>query len=475
MATSSVSSSISSGGINVDAIVSGLMTIERLPLDQLTQKQTSFQSKITALGTLQSKVDALQTAAKNLGSSSTSSLATFKTTSSDSNIFSATAASTAVAGTYSLSVTSLAESQKLVAAGQTSSTAAIGTGTATVVTFDLGTISGGTLTNGIYTGASFTSAGTTANITIDSSNNTLQGIRDAINAANLGVTASIVNDGSGTPYRLTLSSNDTGIASSIKISTDGADASIDSLLAHDPAGVQNLAETVTASNAQFSVNGIDITKTSNVVSDAIDGVTLTLKQLTTSPATLTVERDTAGVTTAATALVTAYNDLYTAMKNTTAYKSGSALAGDRTLQSLQIQMREIAATAVSSGTLTNLFEIGINFKSDGTMQLDSTKLETAMNNNFDDVAALFNSTTGFGTRFESWAKGVVGGGGVFESQTSSWNNSIKQLTVQIDAMEVRMASMENMFRQQYSSLNSLLANMQSTSAYLSQQLTKTGG
>lgn len=451
------------------------MTIARLPLDQLTKKQSSYQSKITALGTLQSKVDALQTAARNLGSSSSSTLTSFKTTSSDSSIFSATAGSTAVAGTYSLEVTSLAQSQKLVAAGQTSSTTAIGSGAATVVTFDFGTISGGTLTNGVYTGASFTPSGTTANVTIDSSNNTLQGIRDAINGANLGVTASIVNDGSGTPYRLALSSNETGIASSIRITTDGADAGITSLLAHDPAGTQNLAETATASNAQFSVNGIDITKTSNVVTDAIEGVTLTLKQITTTPASLTVERDNAGVTTAATALVTAYNDLYSAMKNTTAYKSGSALAGDRTLQSLQVQMREIAATAVGSGNLTNLFEVGISFKSDGTMQLDSSKLSTAMNNSFADVAALFNSSTGFATRFEDWAKGVVGGGGTFESQTTSWNNTIKQLAVQIDAMEVRMTSLESMYRQQYSSLNSLLASMQSTSAYLSQQLTSNGG
>jgi len=125
--------------------------------------------------------------------------------------------------------------------------------------------------------------------------------------------------------------------------------------------------------------------------------------------------------------------------------------------------------------LTNLFEVGINFKSDGTMQLDSTKLATAMDNNFNDVATLFNSTTGFGTRFESWAKGVIGGGGTFESQTTSWNNSIKQITIQIDAMEVRMSSLENMYRQQYSSLNSLLASMQSTSSYLSQQLTSNGG
>ena len=463
-------SSISSGSIDVDAIVSGLMTIERQPLTTLQKKESSYQSKITALGTLKSKVDAFQTAARNLGSSSSSSLLGFKSTASDSSILSATAGSSAVAGTYSLTVTSLAQSQKLVAAGQTSSTAAIGDGTSTVVTFDFGTISGGTLTNGVYSGASFTSSGTTATVTIGSSNNTLQGIRDAINAADIGVTASIVNDGSGTPYRLALSSDSTGVSNSIKISTDGANASISSLLAHDPAGTQNLAETVTASNAKFTVNGIAISKPGNTVSDAIEGVTLNLSKVGSS--SLTVERDTAAVSTAVSALVTAYNDLYTGMKNSSAYKSGSALAGDRTLQSLQTQMREIAATAVGSGTLTNLFQVGINFKSDGTMQLDSSKLSSAMDTNFNDVATLFNGSTGFGTRFENWAKGVIGGGGTFESQTTSWNNSIKQITTQMDALEVRMKNLENMYRQQYSSLNSLLANMQSTSAYLTQQLSK---
>lgn len=467
--------SVNAGSIDVDAIVTGLMSIERQPLTALQRKESSFQSRITAIGTLQSKVDALQTAAKNLGNSSTSSLLAFKTTSSDSSILSATAGTAAAAGTYSLAVTRLAQSQNLVAAGQPSSSIAIGSGSATVVTFDLGTISGGTLTNGIYSGASFASGGSSASITLDAGNNTLQGIRDAINGANLGVTASIVNDGSGTPYRLALSSNNSGVNHSIKITTDGADAAITSLLANDPAGTQNLVETVTAGNAQFSVNGIAISKTSNVVTDAIEGVTLTLKQVTTTPAVLTVEKDTAGVNTAVSALVTAYNDLYSAMKNSTAYKSGSALAGDRSLQSLQIKMREIAATAVGSGSLTNLFEVGIGFKADGSMQLDESKLTGAINANFNNVAALFNGATGFATRFEAWAGSVIGSGGVFESQTSNWNNSIKQINSQIDALEIRLSSLEKSFRQQYSALNSLLSSMSSTSAFLAQQLTKTGG
>ncbi|MBI5007548.1 MAG: flagellar filament capping protein FliD [Nitrosomonadales bacterium] len=464
-----VTSATSGASVDVDSIVKGLMSLERIPLDKLNSKETSYQAKLTALGTLKGKVAALQTAAQALNSSSSSTLAAFKATSSDTSVLSASASSTAVAGTYSLAVTSLAQSQKLVAAGQVSSTAAIGDGTSTVVTFDFGTISGGTLTNGVYTGATFNSGGTTANITINSGNNTLQGIRDAINTANIGVTATIVNDGSGTPYRLALSSNNSGVSNSIKISTDGANAAITGLLAHDPAGTQNLAETVTAKNAVFSVNGIGITKTSNTVTDAIEGVTLTLSK-ESATANLTVERDTTAVSTAVASFVTAYNELYTAMKNSFAYKSGSALAGDTTLRSLQSQMREIAATAASGGTMSNLFEVGVSSKADGTLQLDSGKLSTAMSTSFSDVAKLFNSTTGFATRFDTWSTSALAFDGAFANRTNSINQSIKAIATQRTAMEARLDSIEKRYRTMYSSLNVTLASMNQTSAYLTQQL-----
>ncbi|MBU0623083.1 MAG: flagellar filament capping protein FliD [Gammaproteobacteria bacterium] len=466
-----VSSATSGFSIDVDAIVNGLMSVERIPIDRLTTKETSFQAKLTALGTFKSKMSALQTAAQSLSSSSSSTLLGFKTTSSDSSVVTASASSTATAGTHSISVTTLAQAQKLVAAGQTSSTAAIGDGTSTVVTFDFGTISGGTLTDGVYSGASFTSGGTTANITIDSSNNTLQGIRDAINAADIGVTASIVNDGSGTPYRLALSSESSGVSNSIKISTDGANAAITGLLAHDPAGTQNLAETVTATNAVFTVDGISISKTSNTVTDALEGVTLTLGK-ENSTATLTIARDTTAVTSAATSFVTAYNDLYTSMKNSFAYKSGSALAGDSTLRTLQSEMRQIVATAASGGTLSNLFEIGISAKSDGTLQLDSAKLNTAIGSDFDSVASLFNSATGFATRFDTWSTAALAYDGAFANRTSSINQTLKTISTQKDSMEVRMDSLEQMYRRQFSSLNMALASMNQTSTYLTQQLAK---
>ncbi len=463
-----------STGIDVNAIVTALMSVERQPITRLATKETGVQAKITALGLIKSKVGSFQTAVKALGSSNASSLSAFKATSSDTAVFSASASSTAVAGTYALEVTKLAQSQKLVAAGQASSTAAISDGTATTVTFDFGTISGGTLTGGVYTGATYTSNGVaTPPITIDSTNNTLAGIRDAINAAAMGVTASIINDGSGTPYRLSLSSNSSGVSKSLKITTSGGDGTINTLLAHDPGGLpaaQHLVQNVAAQNANFTVNGIAITKTSNSVTDAIDGVTLTLNKETTAPATLTVARDTTAVTDAVTAFVKAYNDVYSAAKNSSTYKSKSALEGDATLRSIQAELRSIAAAAVTGGTLTQMFDAGLSFTATGTLQLDSAKLSNAMGTNFNDVASLFNSTTGYATKFEAWATTALAVDGTFAIKTTGFNNTIKEIGKQRDTLELRMTNLEKQYRTTFSSLNVVLSRMSQTSAYLSQQL-----
>jgi len=183
-------SAISAGSIDVNAIVSQLMIVERQPLNALQTKETSYQSKITALGLIKSKMSDFQTALQSLGSSSSSSLLAYKANSSDSTVFSATASSSATAGVYSLNVTKLAQAHKLAAAGQLSDTTAISS-TASTVTFSVG--------------------GTNTDIAI-AAGATLQDMRAAINAAGIGVTATIINDGSATPYRLALSANNSGLS-----------------------------------------------------------------------------------------------------------------------------------------------------------------------------------------------------------------------------------------------------------------------
>jgi len=183
---------ISATNLDVNSIVSQLMAVERQPINKLNAKEGGFQAKLSAYGSVKGAVSSFQTAVQGLNS--VGKFQALTATPSDASVFSATATRIATAGTYSLEVSSLAQAQKLVAAGQTSSTAAVGAGAATTVTFDFGTISGGTLANGIYSGAAFASNGSgTKSITTDSSNNSLQGIRDAINTAQMGVSNSLTS------------------------------------------------------------------------------------------------------------------------------------------------------------------------------------------------------------------------------------------------------------------------------------------
>ena len=208
----------------------------------------------------------------------------------------------------------------------------------------------------------------------------------------------------------------------------------------------------------------------------MQGVTLTLKNLTTTPATLNVARDTAAVSTAAASFVETYNALVSELKTRSAYGStGTAapvLAGDNTVRQMLDQLRGIFSTPASGGTLTYLSEVGITTQAGGTLKLDSSKLVSAMTSNFSDVANLFSSATGFATRMDAWATSVVHPGGLIDSRTQSLNSSIKGYTDQIDKLELRMTALQKQYTTTYSNLNVLLSNMNATSTYLTQQFSQ---
>ena len=454
MVTTSKASS-NGGTLDVQSLVSQLMAIERQPIDKLNTKVTSYQSKISSFGTLKGLASGFQTAVQGLKTS----LSGFSATASDTSVFSASAASTAAAGSYSVNVTTLAKANKLAAAGQLSDTAPIGAGVSTV-RFTVGT--------------------TDTDIAI-AAGATLQDIRTAINAANVGVTATIVNAGGGTPYRLALSSNSTGLSNAINKITvlTGGDADINNLLAYNPtenapapAPVVPMAQTVAAANADFTINGIQIIKSSNTITDAIDGVTLTLSKEAT-PATLTVARDTSAIRTAAAGFVDAYNALTSQLKSRSAYGNATTaapvLAGDGTVRIMLDQLRGIFLTGASGGTLTTLSQVGFSTQADGTLKLDSSKLTTAMSNDFADVTNLLSSATGYATRLDTWATSVVQIGGLIDARTTSLNASITEYNARISKLEVRMTFLQKQYTTTYSRLNSLLASMDNTSAYLTQQ------
>lgn len=396
---------ISSPGIgsnlDVNGIVSQLMQIEQRPLTLLNTKEANFQAELTAYGSVKGALSSFQNAVRGL--SDVSKFTALKSSSSDSTIASASASSIASAGDYSVNISKLAQPQKLLASGQSTTTAAIGTGTSTTLTFDLGTVSGGTFTaynsalgtGGTYSGSTFTSNGTgTKTVTIDSTNNSLAGIRDAINSADVGVKASIINDGGTSPYRLVISSETAGVANSVKIGVSGEQDLVD-LLAHDPAGTQALQETVTAQNTEMTVDGVLVSKAGTTVTDVIPGVTLTA--LKTGATTISVSRDTASVKSAVESFVKAYNDVNKTLKDSSAYdpstKQSAILQGDYTIQSIRNKLRSILNQPLSgSSTLNSLSQVGVSFQKDGTLALDSAKLQSAIDNNFDDIAGVFAAT-----------------------------------------------------------------------------------
>jgi flagellar hook-associated protein 2 len=367
------------------------MAVEQRPVNVLDKKVSVFQAKLSALGTLKGALSTFQTSVKDL--SSLSKLMAMTGTMGDPAVATVSAGSKAAAGTYSIEVLKLAQAQKLAAAGQASSSAPIGAGT---ISFDMGTISGAydPATNS-YPNGDFTSAGAgIKTVVIDPSNTSLAGIRDAINKAGIGVTASIVNDGSASPNRLVLTQQSTGQASSMKISVSG-DAALQTLLNHDPEGVQGLQQTVAAQNAEFKLDGLAVSTATNNAGNVIDGVTLNLTKTNVgTPTSLTVARDTAAVTESVNKFVTAYNAMNKTLTDLTSYneatKTGAVLNGDATARSMQSQLRAILTAPVATGgtAFTVLSEIGVTVKG-GVMAVNSDKLKKAIDTNFDDIASLF--------------------------------------------------------------------------------------
>ena len=374
--------------LDVNGIVSQIMALERRPLTVLDTKEAKYQAQLTAYGSLKGALSSFQSAVAALASPARFSAVTASF--ADTTVATATASSAAAAGSYSVEVQTLAQSHKLKSATFAATSTTVGTGTLTI---RFGTYSGGTFTLNPDQAAQ--------TISVDASESSLAGVRDAINTANAGVSASIVNDGSGN--RLIIASKDTGVANALKITVEDDDlANTDnaglSQLAYDAStgGTTNLTQTFAAQNATAVIDGIAITKASNTISDAIEGVTLNLlKANTPSATTLTVTRDTAGIQAAVQSFVSAYNDLNKIVTDLSKYdaanKRSSTLTGDATVRSVQTQLRGVFNTTLSTagGGLTALSNIGISFQKDGTLKLDSSKLTTALSDSTKDVSTLF--------------------------------------------------------------------------------------
>jgi flagellar hook-associated protein 2 len=465
-------------GLDLNTLLAGLKTAEQLPLTAIQAQQTSYTSKLSAYGQLNSALSALQTAAAALAKPVLFQGVQANSTAND--VLTATALSTATSATYSVNVTQLSQAQSLAAAGVASTTAPITGSAAATLTLDFGAISGGTLNpaTGKYTGAAFApdSTRTATSITI-AAGSTLAGIRDAINgSATIGVTASIVNDGSATPNRLVLTSKQTGEASSMRIAVTG-DAALSSLLANDPAGVPaaQLQQTAAAQNTKLTVNGIAVTSATNSVAGAVTDVTMTVAKLGTT--TLSVQKDTASAGNAIATFVNAYNSFQSVATKLTAFdatsKSGAVLLGDSTLRNIQVGIRSAMTSAQTDdgSGLTMLSQIGVSFQKDGTLSLDSTKLSAALDKKMSGVANLFSGGTGgFGTKISTLVTGYTDtAGGVLTAATKGINTTLDLLGKQYTATSVRVDATVARYKAQFTQLDVMISSMNQTSSYLKQQ------
>ena len=372
-------------GLDINGLVSQLMALEQRPLSLLNTKEAKLQAQLSAYGSLKGALSSFQSAVAALATPAR--FTAVKASVADGTIFSASAAATASASSYSVEVQTLAQAQKLKSGTFAATSTSVGSGTLTI---QFGTYSGGSFTLNPEKSAK--------TISIASGQASLAGVRDAINAADAGVSASIVNDGSG--YRLVVASKDAGLANALKISVadndanDTDNAGLSQLVYDDTTGgTKNLTETVEAMNATLVIDGIAISKPTNTISDAIEGVTLNLLKAGTT--SLAVAQDTAGTKAAVESFVKAYNDLNKTLTDLSKYdaanKQASILTGDATVRSVQSQLRGLFNTALSSagGGLTTLADIGVTFQTDGTLKLDASKLTAALSDSAKDVSTLF--------------------------------------------------------------------------------------
>ncbi len=391
MATVSSGTLASTGvgsGLDVATIVSKLMAVEQQPLTALNTKETGIQAKISAYGTINSSLSSLQSAMSAL--TVPSNFNAVKASIGDTTVIAGTASSSAQPGNFSIEVTALAQAQKLTSTGFAATTDTVGSGS---ITFQFGTYTAGAFTSNAIKPAQ--------TVTIAAGSSSLSGVRDAINSANIGVTASIVNDGS--TNRLVLTSTDTGSANALKITVSDDDAAnIDaaglSRLAYDAStgGTANMTQSVAARNSQMVVDGMTISKPTNTVSDAVPSVTLNLlKTNVGTPTTLIVTKDQSAASTAVANFVKSWNSTSSALRALGAYntttKTGAVLQGDSTLLSIQSRLRNLINKPLSPPVagLSTLNDIGVSFQTDGTLTVNQTKLNAVLTDGSKDISTLF--------------------------------------------------------------------------------------
>ena len=457
-------------GIDIDSIVASMVAAERAPKEsQLATLEKKTTTQITAVGALKGAISDFQTA---LGALNKPDLFQARSaTSSKSDLVGVTASTTAGAGSYQLEVKSLASSSKVALAAIPNTAEAPARFTSGAFEVSLGVPGIPPAPN---TKESFS-------VTIDENNNTLAGVRDAINTAgkDMGVSATIVTDEYGS--RLVLSSSKTGAGRDITVTATGADEpgliGLSALNFDGTSGTGKDARVLTsAQSAELYVDGLKVISETNKVDGAIEGVTLDLKAKTVAnePLTIAVAEDKAGAKKQIQTFVDSYNKLIgviNAQTKVTSVGEGKApvtgaLVGDATARTLLNTIRNELVNVQGDGALRALTDIGITTQKDGTLAIDSAKLDKAMASNFGELSGLFTGDKGLASRLDAKLKPYTETGGILEQRNKAMTETITKIDDQKKALTRRITSLQERLYKQFNAMDLLVGQLSNTSSSL---------
>lgn len=437
-------------GIDVNSLVSQLVTAKKTPQqNQITADTTTANTQLSALGQVSAALSALQAAMAPLTDGS--ALSARAVSSSNTDVLGATSAGSPVNGSYQIEVTQLASGLKALSGAFANSSAAVGTGTLTIAI-----------------------GGQSMQLDLDSTNNSLAAIRDAINRSsdNPGVSATIVNGTDGA--HLVLSGTRTGAANGFTVSSTGGDGGLAALNYDASASSGNALDVITAAqDAEYTIDGLAGHSAGNTVNNAIDGLQLSFASVGTS--TLGVTNDAGKATSALTNLVKTYNSFVGIYQALTRYDptgtNTGALIGDATLNGISNKLATIMSGAANGGSLTSL---GISLQVDGTLALDGDQLATALKDGGKQAANLFGGTSGYAAQLNTQLNQWIGATGVLANRSDSLTQQLKDLGAQQTALNTRMDSLTAMYTAQFNALDTLMSKLNSTSSYLQQQFDAMG-
>lgn len=459
-------------GLDVRTIVTQLVALEKQPLTQLQTKATSLQTKLSAYSRVKSEMAALQDASAALLDTSSWQTKTF--TSNNTSALTGNASEGALATSFAVKVTDLAQAQS-VRAG------AVTTGSA------LGTDGRLDIQLGEWSGAVFSPGSVTAVSVAVSASDTMTDIASKINQSDAGVTALVVR--SGTEERLMLRGKSTGEAAGFRIQTfDGNSSPVTDgvtgigKLAYDSNGtsIYGMAQTQAAKNANVEIDGIAVSSATNTVVDAVPGITLNLLATTSTPVQVTVGADTATTKNKLEAFQKAYNTLNTTLADMTRYnaasKSAGALQGDSTAVGLQSVLRSmLGANGPTGNSFGRLSDVGLELQRDGSLSLNSSKLTSSLDNisslqSFFDTDSGNTLTDGVARRLRDFVRTAVNIDGSIDNRNKALKSAIDRNTVEQDRINERVARSETRLYAQFSRLDANMASLSSLGSFVSSQV-----